>query len=154
MAAAISSARTLRVIGVMSGTSVDGIDIGYIEFQLPHKHSSSQGASDWALPKLLSYHTYDWPAEHRALVFRLLSHESNLSSAEICRANFVLGKQFGDTILRFMKDHHLDRSNVDLIGSHGQTIWHDVQNGKVTSTLQIGEPSVIAEITGAPSADV
>jgi anhydro-N-acetylmuramic acid kinase len=91
----------------------------------------------------------------------LVSPDANYS-AEICKANFWLGERFADTIIQFLNDADIDRQQVDLIGCHGQTIWHDVKvqqesdsdvsssarSYHVTSTLQLGEPSVIAERTG------
>jgi 1,6-anhydro-N-acetylmuramate kinase len=65
--------------------------------------------------------------------------------AEVARLNFLLGELFADAALRVLESCNLQPHEVDLIGSHGQTICHLPGEG---ITLQIGEPSVIAERTG------
>jgi len=68
---------------------------------------------------------------------------------EVSRAGFLLGEQFAKAVLRVAKVSGSGLEEVDLIGSHGQTVWHEVEDsGAVQSTLQTGEAAVIAERTG------
>ena len=104
--------------------------------------------------KILGFATYDYPPELRDEVFRLFTPESSTVD-RISHMNFVLGEFFAEAALRLMVDHDLDPGEIDAIGSHGQTIHHlprlrDAHGFKVRSTLQIGEPAIIAERTGVP----
>ena len=105
----------------------------------------------WACNRLpytsSAFDTISWPAEQRALIFSLFAWSG--SPADLCRANFALGESFAAAVLAVLHQVGWTPAQVDLIGCHGQTIWHDVQYGRVTSTLQIGEPAVIAARTGA-----
>src|SRR5690606_14832490 len=95
----------------------------------------------------LAFVSVEWPAHERALIFRLFSGEA--STADLCRANFVLGGRFAEAAHQVVAAAGLSMDDVSFIGSHGQTIWHDVDStGRVGSTLQIGEAAVIAERTG------
>lgn len=65
------------------------------------------------------------------------------SMAEICDLNFALGRQFA----RAVPESGVDMADVDIVASHGQTLWHQPV-GPERSTLQMGEPAVIAQETG------
>jgi anhydro-N-acetylmuramic acid kinase len=111
----------MLVAGVMSGTSLDGIDVAVVE--LPAMR----------VKKFLSVR---YPAKLRA---RLLAVSNAVThTAEISRLNFEVAEEYAKAVNRAGK--------VDLVGCHGQTIYHE--GGR--NTLQIGEPAVIAERTGAP----
>ncbi|PJF25326.1 MAG: anhydro-N-acetylmuramic acid kinase [Phototrophicales bacterium] len=89
-----------------------------------------------------------YPPDMRARILRACQSSTGHVD-ELCRLNVALGEQFADATLRLIAESGLRVDDVDLIGSHGQTVWHDVDaSGQVTSTLQIGEASVIAERTG------
>jgi anhydro-N-acetylmuramic acid kinase len=101
---------------------------------------------------ILAFEVFDYPIEIREAVFDLSSLESS-SVDKISQMNIILGKFFADAALRLMKDNGVKVKDVDAIGSHGQTIHHlpilqDSYGYKVRSTLQIGEPAIIAERTG------
>lgn len=122
------------VAGLMSGTSVDGIDCAIVEIE---------GNGLDTQVKLLKYHNHEISKDLRDNILLACSLEH--SNAElICRLNFQMGEELAKAVLETCELAGLDISSIDLIGSHGQTIYHIPQN----STLQIGEPSVIAERTG------
>ena len=131
----------MKVVGLMSGTSADGIDAALIEVRGPAVRMGL---------RLLAFETFPYP---RGVQQRLLRVAQGGDTAEICHLNFYLGELFADAVLRLLKRHRCSPWEVGLIGSHGQTIHHlphPQQEGRfmVRSTLQIGEPSVIAERTG------
>jgi anhydro-N-acetylmuramic acid kinase len=128
----------MRVVGLMSGTSADGIDAALAEIE------EVEGR---VRLRQLAFASVAWRDEERALIFELF--ENRATPQTLCQANFVLGEGFARAALAVIEAAGLETPQVDLIGSHGQTIWHDVDNhGRVTSTLQIGEAAVIAERTG------
>jgi N-acetylmuramic acid 6-phosphate etherase len=126
----------MLVIGLMSGTSVDGIDAALMDLDAAPPHLR------WRLVK----HTHArYPAEVRSEVFACLRPEVGTVD-RLCALNFALGRVFADAALRCIAEAGLRPSEVRLIGSHGQTVWH-IPTGTAASTLQLGEPAVIAEIT-------
>ena len=133
----------MKVIGLMSGTSADGIDAALLEIG-PGK----------ALPKLRLLHFLVLPFA-RGLRERILrvADDSRGGAGEICHLNADLGERFADAARAVSRRAGVPMEHVALIGSHGQTIAHlpgpTIREGvSVRSTLQIGEPSVIAERTG------
>lgn len=132
----------MKVIGLMSGTSGDGIDAALVDIR-------GQGPSLRVRP--LSHVTIPYSS---ALSRRLLAVASSGSVAEVCHLNVVLGELFAKAALRLMQRSRVSPQAVKLIGSHGQTVHHlpearvEPGVGRIRSTLQIGEPAVIAERTG------
>lgn len=129
----------MRVAGLMSGTSVDGVDVAIVNIIGQKIH-------------LLAYDVFPYPAALRREVLRLCDPESARLD-KICHYNFVLGEVFADAIIKLCNKSGIPLSSIDLVGSHGQTIYHNPQGKrygrmKIRSTLQIGEPSVIAQRTG------
>ena len=136
----------MRIVGVMSGTSVDGIDVAVADIDGDPAKSSSELPPGLQLQQI-AFETIPWSSGDRALIFDLF--EDRRSIAELCRANFVLAERFADAVVTVLEESRIPLTEVDLIGCHGQTIWHDVDaTGAVTSTLQIGDPSLIAARTG------
>nr|WP_278429870.1 anhydro-N-acetylmuramic acid kinase AnmK [Brevibacillus laterosporus] len=124
------------VIGLMSGTSLDGIDVALVDIQ--GKGYDSQ-------VKLLDFMTLPFAQSVRDEIVDSLSLDrSNVQL--ICSLNFKLGELFADAVEAICRRNQLDFTSVSVIGSHGQTIYHQPQsNGQyVASTLQIGEPAIIA----------
>jgi anhydro-N-acetylmuramic acid kinase len=131
----------MLIIGLMSGTSADGVDAALVEI-LP--------ARERPAVRLLAFETLPYPAGLRE---RILAVASAGSSAEICHLHAYLGELFAEAARRVARSAATPLETVDLIGSHGQTIQHlpaPCEDGgyRVRSTLQIGSPAVIAERTG------
>lgn len=122
-------------VGLMSGTSADGIDAIVAELR-------GQGLG---LRATLRAHVHTpFPARFRRQVLRVCLHGG---VAEICELNFALGERFAAAARAAIRKAGLQPSQITGIGSHGQTIHH-LPAAKHPSTLQIGEPCVIAERTG------
>jgi anhydro-N-acetylmuramic acid kinase len=131
------------VIGLSSGTSVDGIDAALTEIR---------GGGSRARIQLVAYRTMAYPRGVRERVLALQA-PSGRPIEELSRLNAYLGELFADAARRIATAARVPLKRVALIGSHGQTVAHQpvpVREGRfrVASTLQIGEPSVIAERTG------
>lgn len=129
----------MNVVGMISGTSADGIEAVVVELR------GAPPALEW---KLLSHLHADYDETLRADVFKSFRPETSTVDF-LCALNFQLGRAFGNAALRVVERANLTTSDIDLIGSHGQTVWH-IPTGDDASTLQLGEPSVIAEITNLP----
>lgn len=131
----------MRVIGLMSGTSADGVDAALIEVR---------EAAGRPTVELVAFETYAFPPELRA---RILAAASDGSTGEVCRLNAYLGELFAEAAIAVTRAAGLPLTSVGVIGSHGQTLHHlpaETSEGthRVRSTLQVGEPAVIAERTG------
>lgn len=129
----------MRVVGMISGTSVDGIDVAVVDMQ------GNPAQATLAL-QLLAFQTVPWDDTIRQQIFA--AFEQTMPAAALCRLNFVLADAFSTAIKQVLTRTQIPLSTIDLIASHGQTIWHDVTAGQVNSTLQLGDPSVIAVQTG------
>ncbi len=134
----------MRVMGMMSGTSADGIDVALARLS---------GAPPSISAKLERHHHVEIPARLREDILRL-ANGAPTTTKEISRLNFALGEEFARAALAACRQWRIPLSKIDLIGSHGQTIFHqgipsrDRGTRRIASTLQIGEPSIIAERTG------
>jgi anhydro-N-acetylmuramic acid kinase len=120
----------VRVAGVMSGTSLDGIDVAVVEI------SRSSGRTR---PSLIGFQTTPYSRATREAI--LAVSNAHTTTGAISRLNFELGELYARAVLRAVKSF----GEVELIGCHGQTIYHE--GGR--NTLQIGEAGVVAERTGA-----
>ncbi len=127
------------VAGLMSGTSADGTDAVVVELH------GEPPRLQW---KLLAHIHRPHPQELCEEIFACFRPETG-SVDRLCALNFVLGQAFGEAALAAIEAAGLTPKQVDLIGSHGQTLWH-IPTGPQASTLQLGEPAVIAEMTGLP----
>jgi anhydro-N-acetylmuramic acid kinase len=135
--------RPMRVLGLMSGTSADGIDVALVRIS---------GAPPKLTAKLEGFFTTPYPPRVRAAVLRL-ANGAPTTAAEASQLNFLLGELFARTALAACRRFGIAPEKVDLIGSHGQTVYHQgspapFAGARVASTLQLGEPAVIAERTG------
>jgi len=140
--------RSVLVMGLISGTSADGIDVALVRVT----PGRSAGFVDLNA-RLVDFHTFPYPAAIRKEVLRIADGGAS-SSAEISNLNFALGEQFARAALAASARFRVRPGQVSLIGSHGQTIYHQgrpqpyLKSWKTASTLQIAEPAVIAELTG------
>jgi anhydro-N-acetylmuramic acid kinase len=129
----------MKVVGLMSGTSADGIDAAVVEIE---------GHALDLVVERLSFTVAPWQKGERQRIFELFDPRTGTVD-RICAMNFALGEWFAAAALQAIADAGLSPAEVDLIGSHGQTIYHAVEPGAaVRSTLQIGEAAVIAARTG------
>lgn len=122
-------------VGLMSGTSADGIDAVVAALM-------GRGRGLRATIRAHVHQPFD--AKLRKRILHACLHGA---VAEICELNFLLGEQFALAAQAAIRRAKLKPSQIAAIGSHGQTMHH-LPNVKFPSTLQIGEPSVIAERTG------
>lgn len=131
-------------IGIMSGTSVDGVDVAII---------SVKGSGDKLSYQQLAFDTVDIPQALRREIFRQFS-PSESAVDKLCSLNFELGKLFASAARTVVEKAGLRIEDIDFIGSHGQTIYHIPVDqsgaGLVKSTMQIGEASVLAEMFQCP----
>ena len=131
------------VVGLMSGTSVDGVDVSVVEIE---------GSGKSTKIKTIGWRSFPFEDGVRNLILKNSVPETSRVD-EICRLNFLLGQIYVDSIFKTLDELGIKISQIDLIGTHGQTIQHlpgkfDMYGYSVRSTLQIGEPSVIAKLTG------
>ncbi|PFM47279.1 anhydro-N-acetylmuramic acid kinase [Bacillus cereus] len=126
----------MYVAGVMSGTSLDGIDVALV-----HIEGSGVGSK----VELIHFTTVPFSNDIKNEIQQALSKE-NSNVQLICSLNFKLGLCFADAVKEVCKETNFPLGQLDLIGSHGQTIYHQPQQdgSMIPSTLQIGEPAVIA----------
>lgn len=157
-----------KVIGLMSGTSVDGIDACLVEISGNGLHTKIN---------ILAFETYSYDKPTRTAILGTCNPETGTVD-KVCQLNFHLGKLFANAATSIANKAQIAIQDIDLIGSHGQTIYHipnpeiisksevrsnefnstdvDIDAFKkepwdlphIRSTLQIGEPSVIAQETG------
>ena len=120
---------TLYTIGLMSGTSLDGLDIAYCHFRYSDK---------WNF-ELLASHTYPYPTEWKEKLSRL----EQKSAWEYAKANVDLGHYFGRKVNEFKQQYGVEK--LDFVSSHGHTIFHRPDIG---ITTQIGDLDSIAAETG------
>jgi anhydro-N-acetylmuramic acid kinase len=123
----------MRVAGLISGTSVDGIDAAVVDI--------GEGI------RVVASATVPYPPEVRAAILSVSNAATHTGT--IARLNVLLGELFAEALQKT----GVPLETIDLLGSHGQTIFHEGEpveflGRKIASTLQIGEAAVIAERTG------
>jgi len=136
----------MKTIGLISGTSVDGIDSVIVDI------SDNIDDNDPVRLDVLRFATYPYPEGVRDRILDVSSPDSS-SVNKICHLNAYLGELFAGAAIQIVKETGMSLEEIEVIGSHGQTIQHlprpaDECGIVVTSTLQLGEPSIIAERTG------
>ncbi|HKW63094.1 MAG TPA: anhydro-N-acetylmuramic acid kinase [Candidatus Acidoferrum sp.] len=137
------TSKPLLVLGLMSGTSADGIDVALARIS---------GAPPNLNAKLLSHTSFNFPPPLRKEILRA-AEQRPISAGQLSQLNFRLGNIYADAALAACKGFKVPPNRIDLIGNHGQTIFHQGQatpyfGNPTASTLQIGEDSIIAARTG------
>jgi anhydro-N-acetylmuramic acid kinase len=145
------------VLGLMSGTSADGIDVALVRINARASGASLRGSrgnqAGGLSAQLEGIYSTKYPAPVREAILRV-ANVGGSSSAEISQLDFLLGELYARAVLAALKKFRVAASKVSLIGSHGQTIYHQgkpsnfLGAAQVSSTFQIGEPAVIATRTG------
>lgn len=131
------------VVGLMSGTSIDGIDAAVVKISDQRKGIAME---------LVNFLTIPYPNEVKEIVQTLC--QPDLARIEdISMMNMLLGELFAEAALKVIDTSGLTQKDILLISSHGQTIYHQpspiqVAGREISSTMQIGEIDVIAERTG------
>ena len=133
------------ILGLMSGTSCDGLDMAMVRVR---SHGSDTRF------KLIEAQTYFYTNAQKEFLLQLL-HQPEHSLQTLSQLNFYLARLWAGLIEQFLKQYNIKSGEIDLIGSHGQTIWHQPQplpfaEEMVRSTLQTGDPSVLAQLTRIP----
>lgn len=119
-------------IGLMSGTSLDGIDVCLVRHNLGHH-------------EYVTFRSYNYSDELKAKILECSKLETSNVKA-ICMLNKELGLAYVDAINEFLSETNTSLDDIAFISNHGQTIWHNPEpyNGFWNSTLQIGDASTIA----------
>ncbi len=129
---------------MMSGTSADGIDVALVRMS---------GRPPSLSTRLEKSCCISLPRRVREAILRVAGG-APATTAEISRLNFLLGEMFARAAMEACRRWRVPMRSVDLIGSHGQTIFHQgapakfLGAGRIAATMQIGEPAIIAERTG------
>jgi anhydro-N-acetylmuramic acid kinase len=133
----------MRVIGLMSGTSVDGIDAALVDLT---------GRQADLRVEFLAGHTYPYPAALRSQILAVCSGAA-LSMAQFAELDDAIAQQFAQAALAIGQTH--DPATADLIGSHGQTVFHrppiaanSTDGPQMGYSLQLGRGALIAQLTG------
>lgn len=126
-------------LGLMSGSSLDGLDIAHCRFSIDPDNVGSE-VREWSL------------LEAETIPFReewgeRLSALPGASARELALAHAQFGRYVGELVLGFLEKHHIEPA---LIASHGHTIFHYPEEGM---TLQVGDGAAIAAVTGYPVID-
>ncbi|CAL9360718.1 Anhydro-N-acetylmuramic acid kinase [Streptomyces sp. enrichment culture] len=129
---------SMRVIGLMSGTSYDAIDAAAADLRL---------AGDRLVLEPLGTVSERYDDEVREALAAALP-PAGVTLADVCRLDTRIGRAFAAAAVR--ADRELCSGRAELVASHGQTVYHWVERGRVHGTLQLGQPAWIAEATGLP----
>jgi len=139
----IASKSRRRIIGLMSGTSFDGLDIAVCEFQ---------GSGLDTKVKLLNFITRDYQPDFKEDLKSVFAKKI-VDLEKITTLNAAIGTYYGELILDCLKEWNISPADIDLIASHGQTLFHapkhqHVSSGYPNATLQIGDGDHLAMKTG------
>ena len=117
-------------LGLMSGTSADGLTLALLDVKAK---------------KVICFKTYPYSKKLQ----KELLQAKDINTSKLAELNFKIGKTYASITKKFIHDFKLNKKNIRVIGSHGQTIYH---NNQTSCTLQIGEPSFLAKSLNIPVA--
>ena len=130
-------------IGLMSGTSHDGVSAAVVELDERSRPPA----------RVMAFHTFPYPARFRKELLAA-SADEKIGAAAISTLNFALGREFAHAAIEIAKRARVALSDIAFIGSHGHTFFHlpprRAARGQLASTMQLGESAVIAAATGVP----
>ena len=124
----------MRVAGIMSGTSLDGVDVAIVDIQGRRVNT-------------VAHHTVPYTRKLRAQI--LAVSDAACKTRDISRLSFELGEVYVKAVSKTCSRHGIAPESIELVGCHGQTIYHE-GTGRRANTMQIGEASVLAEAFGIP----
>src|ERR1700676_468978 len=132
----------MKVVGIMSGTSLDGIDVAIVDI-----YRRKTGLR--IVP--IYFRSTKYPAAVRAAILSVSNTMTH--TAAISRLNFLLGELYAEAVIKTCKRAKISMDSLVLCGMHGQTIFHEGEpveylGHRVASTMQIGEAAIVAERTG------
>jgi len=129
------------IIGLMSGTSVDGIDAALVRIttKSPGKYAA----------KVLHHTEHPWPKKFRQRLLNVMA-PAQTTTEELCELNTIVANEFAKAVEQLIKESETPRRKITALASHGQTICHlpPTKSRSIGSTLQIGDPSTLATLTG------
>src|SRR5829696_7123333 len=136
----------ITVVGLLSGTSVDAIDAAacQLSFEPPDGMAEDGGVlTMWTL----GHREHAWPARLRERILTVLP-PAGTTVGEVCALDNEIGQAFAAVATDTVRD--LAGGRADLVATLGQTVFHDVRDGRCHGTLQLGQPAWLAEATGLP----
>lgn len=139
----ISQKKSRLIIGLMSGTSLDGLDIAVCKIE---------GAGTTTQLELVQFETYDYDDTFRSNIRKIFA-KRQIDQQDLCGINAYIGNAHAELINKALQEWNIKSEEIDLIASHGQTVYHAPQIltkdlSLPNSTLQIGDGDHIAVKTG------
>ena len=135
--------RKVVAIGLMSGTSHDGVSAAIVELDERARPPA----------RVIAFHTFPYSSRLRKEMLAA-SADEKVGAAAISTLNFALGRELGRAAIEIARHAHVALTDVAFIGSHGHTFFHlpprRAARGEIASTMQLGESAVIAAGTGVP----
>jgi len=121
-----------KYLGVMSGTSLDGIDIALCEI-------------DEDGTRCLIYEEYPFPLDLKEATLEMINHSTTLS--KVGELDHLIGAEYARVVNLFLEKHNINRDEIRAIGAHGQTVWHQ-PDSKYPFSMQLGNASLLAVKSG------
>ncbi|MEQ1587337.1 MAG: anhydro-N-acetylmuramic acid kinase [Cyclobacteriaceae bacterium] len=138
----IASKKTRLIIGLMSGTSLDGLDVALCQIS---------GSGQQTQLKVLKFQTLPYPETVKEQILRVFAKE-RIEFQALCELNAFIGSLHGKMVLQLLRKWKLKPSQIDVVASHGQTVFHSPRflypHAERNSTLQIGDGDHLAVQVG------
>lgn len=130
----------MLIVGLMSGTSLDGIDAALVEVEGDRPET--------VRARLVHWHAAPYSPERREAIHRAILAGT---ADALCSLHADLGEWLAEAAIGVCREAGVPLASVAAVGSHGQTVWHrPPENGTRGATLQLGDPATLAERTGRP----